>query len=294
MRSNESPMFRLLLVAALTLAVTPLHAASKSELRRSLTFFAGFDGSTSARFANGDASIYTAKNINHPRVGSPGLPSDGSASIAKDQGRHGDALRFGKKSNEIVFYKAAKNMDYRPSNWSGTVSLWLKLSPDEDLEPGYVDPLQITTREWNDGTFFVDFSKDEKPRHFRLGMFSDYKAWNPTDRKWESFSDSERPMVTVTHPPFRRDRWTHVAFTFENLNTGKDNAIGRFYLDGKLQGELTGRSGRFTWDTDKALMMLGIYYTGLVDEFAVFNQALTAKDIEKVRTLKKGIGELLK
>ena len=58
---------------------------------------------------------------------------------------------------------------YAKSNWSGAVSFWLRLDPDTDLEAGYCDPLQNTPREWNDAAFWVDFSKDERPRHFRLG-----------------------------------------------------------------------------------------------------------------------------
>ncbi len=276
------------------LSPADLCAAPAAGLTESLTFFAGFDKGVNATFARGDALIYTAKDITAPRVGTPGLPADGSVSIAKGEGVHGDALRFHKKSQAIVFYKAAQNMDYRASGWNGTVSLWLKLSPDEDLEPGYCDPLQITPRDWNDACFFVDFSKDEKPRHFRLGVFSDSKSWNPEGLKWEAFPEAQRPMVTVTQPPFRRDRWTHVAFTFENFNTAKKDASAWFYLDGKLQGELKGKSQTFTWDIDKTLIMFGIYYTGLFDELAVFNRRLSASEVESIRGLRRGVGELLK
>ncbi len=269
-------------------------AASDAELRKALTFFAGFDGGVNAGFARGDALLYTAKDMKAPRIGTPGLPSDGSVSIAKGEGVHGDALRFNRKSSAIVFYKAPKNLDYRASGWNGTVSLWLKLSPDEDLEPGYCDPLQITPRDWNDAAFWVDFSKDEKPRHFRLGAFADTKSWNPQGKKFEEMSEAEKPMITVTHPPFRRDRWTHVAFTFENLNTGKADAVSRLFLDGKLIGELKGKSQTFTWDLEKTLIMFGIYYTGLYDELAVFDRALSGAEVETVRQLHKGIGGLIK
>ena len=74
---------------------------------------------------------------------------------------------------------ATKTWATAPKDWSGTVSFWLRLDPDKDLEPGYADPIQITDKKWDDASFFVDFTKDDKPRHFRLGIYSDLKVWNP-------------------------------------------------------------------------------------------------------------------
>ena len=34
-------------------------------------------------------------------------------------------------------------LNYNDRNWSATVSVWLRLDPDKDLEPGYCDPVQI-------------------------------------------------------------------------------------------------------------------------------------------------------
>ena len=44
----------------------------------------------------------------------------------------------------------------------------LKLDPETDLEPGFCDPLQITDKAYNDSAVWVDFPKDDIPRHFRL------------------------------------------------------------------------------------------------------------------------------
>ena len=34
-------------------------------------------------------------------------------------------------------------LGYNARSWSATVSVWLRLNPDQDLEPGYCDPIQI-------------------------------------------------------------------------------------------------------------------------------------------------------
>src|SRR4030095_14698879 len=99
--------------------------------------------------------------------------------------------------------------------------LWLSLDPEKDLEPGYCDPIHVTERGWNDGAIFADFTKDDTPRHFRLGAFADRKVWDPRERDWNAVPVPERPMVEVAKPPFARGQWTHVVLTWAGFNSGK-------------------------------------------------------------------------
>src|SRR5205085_8640797 len=110
-------------------------------------------------------------------------------------GKFGSALRFQKKSAEAMSFKAERNVAYNTTSFSGTVSFWLSLTPDEDLEPGYTDPLQITSKQWDDAAFFVEFTKDEKPRELRLGAYADTKVWNPTGRPWGEIPFAEKPLI---------------------------------------------------------------------------------------------------
>jgi hypothetical protein len=271
----------------------PPGPSTLTPLREALTLYASFDGTADASFARGDPKIYWAPSMQHPRLGTPGLPKGDVVTLAPGQGRFGSALRFHKKVPQMVFFQADKNVAYRTNEWRGTVSFWLRLNPDEDLEPGYCDPVQITPRERNDAAFFVDFTKDDKPRHFRLGAFADRQIWDPTKRDWEKVPSHERPMVTVTKPPFSRDRWTHVVFTFSNFNTGRKDGESRLYLNGQLQGTLTGREQTFTWDPAKSLVMIGLSYVGLFDDLAIFNRALTDEDIQILFHLRGGAGALV-
>jgi hypothetical protein len=269
-----------------------MQAAAPASLGRALTFHASFDHGSDADFGHGDRRIFTAASMKHPRIGHPGLPASGVVSIAKGEGKVGDALRFHRKAPEIVFFQGDKNLSYTKSNWSGTVSFWLRLDPDADLEPGYCDPLQITPREWNDAALWVDFSKDERPRHFRLGAFADRAVWDPNLRDLDKVPEAERPMVTVTKPPFTRQRWTHVVFTFANFNTGKKDGVATLYVDGKPQGTVTAREQTLSWDPAKTITMIGLNYTGLFDELAFFNRALTAVEVEELFALPGGLAPL--
>ena len=152
-----------------------------------------------------------------------------------DQGKWGGSLRFKDVSPQVLFYRGQGNVPYSTDGFDLTVSFWMKLDPEQELKPGYVDPMQITDDAWNNSCLFVDFTKDEVPRHFRLGVFSDYTFWNPKDTPWENIADTDRPMVTVKRHPFRGDQWTHVAFTLQGVNTPTE-CTSKFYLNGQLQG----------------------------------------------------------
>lgn len=255
-----------------------------ASIKAALTLHASFDHGLDADFAKGDPVLKTAPSMAKRSEGKPGLPEGGPIRVARGEGITGDALRFGPNPSAVVHYAALNNVSWNPTNWSGTVSFWLRLDPQTDLQPGYSDPIQLTSHAWNDAAFFVEFTPDDKPRHFRLGAYADLKVWNPNNRKWEEMPFEEKPLVRVTHPPFSRDQWTHVAFTWDHFNTGRGDGVARLYLDGELRGTIGPRVQTFTWEPDKALVMLGLSYSGLWDELAIFNRPLTAEEILQLKT----------
>lgn len=254
------------------------------DWKESLTFHVSFDRTANADFAKGDAKVYTAETVAREKI-LAGLPQEGVRRL-DDGGKYGGYLSFDKKIDPVVMYRGAKNATLG-SGGELTVSFWMKLEPATDLPSGYVDPLQITDKKWNDASLFVDFTP-ENPRQFRLGVFPDYRVWNPEDTPWDDVAEKDRPMVPVTQLPFARDRWTHVAFTLDNVNA-EQAGTARLYLDGKLQGDLDGRL-KFTWDPDQVAIMLGIYYVGGIDDFAIFNRCLSAEELVKLFNLEAGIG----
>ena len=273
-------------------APDPAAAIERADVRslgKALTFHAPFDGKADAATALGDARVHTASSLAR-KDGKPGLHA-GGVEIVKGAGKYGDAIRFTKKTKSVVYFPAAKNVDYRKESWSGTVSLWLSLDPAKDLEPGYVDPIQITDKKWNDASFFFDFTKDN-PRDFRLGVFSDFKVWNPTNKKLDAIPDAERPLVKAKKPAFAGGKWTHIVFTFADFNVKSGKGRATFYLDGKKQGAIEGKPQRFTWDPSKAAIMIGLSYIGLIDDLAIFNRELSAKEVELLQALPKGVGAI--
>ena len=283
MRDKNNTRPRVLRVCAnlvlLLLAPAGLDAAEPdANLTQALTLYASFDDGPDADLARGDSRIYTSPDLNRSQV-MPGFPSDGSISL-DSAGRWGSCLLVKRKTDQVVFYTGQRNVAYQPTRLEGTVSLWMRLDPERDLAPGYVDPLQITDKSWNNACLFLDFTKDDRPRHFRLGVFSDYEFWNPQDRPWESVPAAERPMVDVAAPPFQADRWTHVAVTYGGFNQpSPGEAI--LYLNGQAQPPLRGAQ-RFSWQPEKVVVLLGIYYTGRIDDLAIFDRPLSADEIRSL------------
>lgn len=281
-----------LLVVGLILGASFGLAADLSEMARALTFHASFDHGVDADFARGDGRFLHAPSHDKRAESKPGLPPEGEVRVAEGVGRFGNALRFVKTST-LACFRASGNMAYRTGGWNGTVSFWLSVDPEADLAMGFCDPLQITSKAWNDAAFFVEFEKKTNAVPFRIGVYPDPSAWNPRNQKWEEMSPAEKPHVTVPAPtPFARGRWTHVVFTFEHFNTGRPDGVVTLYLDGRKAAQIPARRQTFTWDLDKTYIMMGIGYLGLWDELAIFNRALTAEEVGRLHALPTGVAGL--
>jgi hypothetical protein len=277
---------------SLLLSTAAPATAANSKLRDALLLHASFDKGLDADFAVGDPKLYSTGDNKNRVEAKPGLPAGDIVKVAKGQGRHGDALQFTTKMKPTVFFHGEKNLNYQATNWSGSASFWMKLDPDKDLEPGYCDPVQFVAQAWGEGNMFVEFSKDETPRHFRYAIMCITKMWNPNGRKWEEIPVKERPMVQVEKPPFGRDRWTHITFTFTNINSGKADAVGKLYMNGEYKGSFDNREQKFNWDVSKSAVTMGLSYIGMLDDLAIFNRPLTEAEVKAIYQLEGGISKL--
>ncbi|MCW5560026.1 MAG: LamG domain-containing protein [Verrucomicrobiae bacterium] len=300
-RSHISPPAATRITASVLLLALPAASgcsstsdpsASRQALRRSLIFHASFDHGLDADVAAGPRGLSNAPSLQQRDAASAGLPSNGEVQLAPGAGRFGNALRFTRRESPLVFFSGERNAGYRKADWSGTVSFWLQVDPAAELAPGYCDPIQITPRAWNDAAFFVEFEKRTNDVPFRLGAYADFAVWNPLNRRWEDLPVTEKPVVAVAEPPFRAGRWTHVVFTFEHFNSGRDDGLARLYLDGTPAGSIGPRRQTYTWDEARSLIMLGVGYLGLWDELAIFDRALVPSEVAAIHALPNGIADL--
>ena len=82
-----------------------------------------------------------------------------------NNGRFGGGLHFTKNGATQPRFEGAGVLGYNTTNWNATVSVWLRLDPDKDLEPGYCDPVQIIGEDTKKGFIFLEWSKDETSYH---------------------------------------------------------------------------------------------------------------------------------
>jgi hypothetical protein len=273
-----------LTVGLLCLAASCL--ASEAELRKALLFHASFDNETDADVAQGDKRLHTATSYKERGDARPGLHHPDVA-IATGKGRVGSALEFRKKNVKAVYYPAAGNVNFRDGQWSGTISFWLSLDPETDLEPGFCDPIQVTAEAYNDSAIWVDFTRDDKPRHFRLGVFGELKVWNPQNLPADKYPAFNNRLVVLKKTPFARGQWTHVVITHDGLGT-KAGGRASLYLNGELQGMTEAIPETFQWDMSRAAIRVGVNYVGLFDELSVFSRPLTVAEIKELYVRKSG------
>lgn len=262
-------------------------ADTKRNLAQALTLYASFDKGLDADFARGDKRCYVVQGKELVSA----APTD-EVRLVPEAGRFGGALQFTKKNNFRPTYKDAGLLGYNDRSWSATVSVWLRLNPDEDLEPGYCDPVQIVGDDGKKGFIFLEWSKDETPRFFRYAIRPLFHIWNPNNVQWADIPFDKRPMVQVARAPFSRASWTHVVFTLANINDKTKTQFGRLYLNGALQGSIEDWDLTFGWDPAKVLLVLGASYVGQIDDLAVFGRDLTDSEVRQLYGLQHGAGEL--
>lgn len=269
-----------LFMPVLTTGCQPVATDPGASWREALTFYASFDSGYAADFASGETTLYTAPSWTALDAAEPVDSSHSYVSWMPEAGRWGGAISFSTDWNPIVFYRAQENIAYAQSDWAGTFSLWLRIKPDEELADGYSDPLIVTDKNWDNASLYVDFTEEDRPRHFRFAAFSDKHIWNPEGLAWEAIAPENRPMIDLENPPFNDETWTHVAFSFQQLNTTSTNGLLIGYINGKEVGRLDDRPLSINWDIEHTLMAIGRHYTGAMDELAIFNRVLTEEEIE--------------
>lgn len=275
-----------LLLTAFLFLGTNLSLHADEALKKALVMHASFDKRFDADFSTGDAAAYLKTSSGMvPCVESDDLKLVGT-------GRFGRAIHFPRKAAVRPTYRAEGVLGYNAKNWSATVSLWMRLTPDEDLEPGYCDPIQIVGDDTKKGFIFLEWSKDHTPRYFRYAIRPLIEIWDPESLGWEVVPEPKRPMVQLKEAPFSRDRWTHAVFTLDQINAGKDKSSGVLYLDGKRQGKIAGHDLTFGWDPQAVLLVLGAAYVGHLDDLAVFNRVLNDEEVARLHALPKGVAEL--
>lgn len=268
---------RTLLVATLSVASFAHPSLAEDALQKSLSFYASFDKQITGDSGGWELGVST-RSDDPEKKGSylirEGFPQEAFRIVAG--GKHGGCLEAVKvlpRRGRLLF-PAKGNIGFRPGGWSGSVSFWLKTNPDTMLKSRFCDPIQITQKRAHDGALWIDFP-DSKPRDLRLGAFT---ALNEGEKPLKE-SDPLAPLIRVKKIGFQEDEWHHLAMTWRNLDSGKDDATVALWIDGKRSGELKDRNIAMKWDVEKAGIYFAVGLIGQMDELAIFRRELTPAEV---------------
>jgi hypothetical protein len=266
-------------------ALPNLSVGATTDLLKAVTFYASFDTAVRGDFGGGELTLSTRSNHKTEKgafVFEKGFPEK-AFRIAPGKGISAGALEAVDvlPDNGRIFFPAQGNIGYKKGGWSGTLSMWVNHDPDTQLKTSFCDPVQITQKGAGNGGIWFDFNDAKPNRNLRMGTFPAVAEGRPPIKESrEAFS----PMVWVDRPGFKVGDWHHVALVWRNFDTGKNDASAALYIDGKLMGEIKKDYPiSMDWDLDKTGIYVAVSYIGLLDEFALFNRALTLEEIGLLR-----------
>lgn len=219
------------------------------QLRQHICLYASFDKTMDADVSRGNGqATFNPAVVRHDIEG----------------GRYGGALVFNAKDHgwaeDEFFYPARDNFPYRTGPFSGTISLWLNCNPDEELAEAYpVDPFHIS-RHPADGSFYLDLTRpnDDRygsPRKLRFGLYGDSPA---QDR----FAGGQ--LIVAGELGWKAGEWHHLAATWSNTNTGRNDGLAALYIDGVRRGWMAGYKHQLAWDVATLRIGLGQRFVGKI------------------------------
>jgi hypothetical protein len=268
-------MWTIAIACVILIAAAVPASAGEDALKKAVTFYASFDEGLMP-----DVGVGPIRT----RFGDPKEPSkfifkDGYDKniykINKQNGLAGNCLEAIDvlKDRGRFFYPVKGNLAYKKGGWGGACSMWILMDP-QALKLQFCDPVQITQKGANNGGIWFDFN-DAKPRDLRMGVFPAV----PEGKTGAKESDADAPMVRLPKIGFKADVWHHIVLSWSNFDTGKPNAVATLYIDGKAIGSVKDRAIAMDWDIEKAGIYTAVGYTGLLDEMACFNRALTQEEV---------------
>lgn len=263
-------------------------------LRQAVTFYASFDEKPEADFGQGDRKLWTRADDlaeKGKKVIRPGFDAT-RIRIVAGGGRSGGALGIRELSpdNAYVFFRAKGNVAVKKGGWGGSISLWVKADLAKIPAKGPWDPFLLVEKGWNSGAVWCDFAPGESPRDLRIGLFPTV----PESQTPPTLEEGEKIWRVVKAPRFQTGTWHHIVQVWDNFDTGRPDGRTACYLDGKLQGEITGRTATMNWDLDHVRLHVGSALVGFLDEVALFDRPLSETEIQRLYQASDLLKELKK
>ena len=231
-------------------------------LERHTCLYASFNSCVTADFARGNPTPAVNQRVAEHVI------EDGNGFLrfsAKDHGWAEDEFTF----------EARDNFPFSESSFEGTISLWIQGDPDADLNDAFpVDPFHIS-RHAADGSFYLDLTKPNdwrygSPRKLRFGIYGDSPAQ-------DMFVGGQ--LLVVSDLGWSDGDWHHLVATFQNANSGQQNAQAALYIDDVVRATMQGYRHQLSWNLDDLTIGLGQRFVGGIDELLILDRSLPRKRV---------------
>ncbi len=261
-------------------------AGVENALRQAVALYASFDETPDAEFAAGDGALYVRAEAEKGKFAEERGVDASRFRIAPGKGASGGALECLDllPQGGRAFYRARGNLADR----HGAVSVWVNTDPNALLKTRFCDPVQISQKGARNGGLWFDFT-DDKPRDLRLGAFPAV----PEGVAPSKAPESEQPIVRIVNPAWKSGEWHHVAISWGEFNTGRNDGWAALYIDGKAAGKVGERDLRMDWDLDQTRIYVALNFIGLLDELAVFKGRIDGRMVQHLYRNPGAIKQLL-
>ena len=202
------------------------------------------------------------------------LFDDGSGDTVKDSSGHGND---GKLANGVAWNKDGK--------FGGALSFdgvddWVEVPDSPDLTPPHITIMAWFKPDNVTGSYAVIEKYDWAASKGTYGI-RQVNANVQCYFVWGQDGDVDLEAASVLKP----QQWTHIAVTYDGKN-------GTMYVAGEVKATMNGTEDLIDSDVSLAIGTRGDthdthWFAGLIDEVAIFDEALTETDIRKI--MEKGI-----
>jgi hypothetical protein len=215
------------------------------------------------------------------RIGTPGFPArmEGDARVTQgEQGRYGEALDF-PGEDAWIEYPAAGNFPLSRNPSEGSILLWLRPAPSALDATGSMELLEVHDDRPLDGAFRLSLLTGAEP----FLVFTVYPSLPGREM------DATPCIVAAPIPHWASEEWHHVAITWEGLNLLDSKLRLSIFLDARLEEEKEFPSPAIQWQSLEQTLLIGRGYQGLLDELALFERALRAREIRTIFDHPEGV-----
>lgn len=219
------------------------------------------------------------------KLGAFGYPdaAAGDAEVTSGwRGKFGEAIEF-PTPDSAIGYQAEGNFPLTKDYNDGTIAMWVRCASGEQPEDRFAELFEVNDGSWNDGAFGLALTPGQPGRI----VFSLYGS-APVSATGETVGGPQH-LIAYEGIDWATGEWHHIAASWENINTGRRNAVLKLYVDAERQRVSPRFDHVVHWRSPQQTIRVGWGFVGWIDELAIFGKALSERQIRRIFEHPEGV-----